>query len=97
MMVCVCVCVQVIDELEEVMGERGNVVEYHGCDFFPERWFQLVVVLRTDNTLLYDRLHSRWVGLHASSTAGSCTNCNNHLSHTHQGLLRPEGVGKRAV
>ena len=59
-------CVQVIDELEEVMGEGGNVVEYHGCDFFPERWFQLVVVLRTDNTLLYDRLHSRWVGLHAS-------------------------------
>ena len=53
-------CVQVIDELEEVMGEGGNIVEYHSCDFFPERWFDLVIVLRTDNTLLYDRLEKRY-------------------------------------
>lgn len=50
---------QVIDELEEMVGERGNIVEYHGCDFFPERWFDAVVVLRTDNTILYDRLQKR--------------------------------------
>ncbi|CAI8004042.1 Adenylate kinase isoenzyme 6 [Geodia barretti] len=50
---------KVIDELEEVMSEGGNVVDYHGCDFFPERWFHVVVVLRTDNTLLYDRLSKR--------------------------------------
>ena len=43
------------------MSERGNVVEYHGCDFFPERWFDLIIVLRTDNTILYDRLHHRLV------------------------------------
>ena len=57
---CVLCVVQVVDELEEIMGEGGNVVDYHGCDFFPERWFQVVVVLRTDNTLLYDRLQKRW-------------------------------------
>lgn len=51
---------QVIDELEEVVGGKGNIVEYHGCDFFPERWFDAVVVLRTDNTILYDRLQKRY-------------------------------------
>ncbi len=37
----------------------GCVVDYHGSDFFPERWFDLIVVLRTDNTVLYDRLLQR--------------------------------------
>ena len=50
---------QVIDELEDKMQKGGNVVEYHGCDFFPERWFDAVFVLRTDNTILYDRLEQR--------------------------------------
>ena len=50
---------QVIDELEEAMGEGGNIVDYHGCDFFPERWFDIVFVLRTDNTVLYERLEQR--------------------------------------
>ncbi|GFT05227.1 hypothetical protein NPIL_33081 [Nephila pilipes] len=50
---------KVIDELEDQMKEGGNVVDYHGCDFFPERWFDIVFVLTTDNTLLYDRLVRR--------------------------------------
>ena len=41
------------------MGEGGNVVDYHSCAFFPERWFQLVVVLKTDNGVLYPRLEGR--------------------------------------
>ncbi|XWS36588.1 hypothetical protein CRYUN_Cryun20dG0097500 [Craigia yunnanensis] len=49
----------VCDELEDVMEEGGNIVDYHGCDFFPERWFDLLIVLQTDNTLLYDRLSKR--------------------------------------
>ncbi|KAK8491493.1 hypothetical protein V6N13_046090 [Hibiscus sabdariffa] len=49
----------VCDELEDAMEEGGNIVDYHGCDFFPERWFDLVVVLQTDNTVLYDRLSKR--------------------------------------
>ncbi|TYI68024.1 hypothetical protein E1A91_D08G060000v1 [Gossypium mustelinum] len=49
----------VCDELEDVMEEGGNIIDYHGCDFFPERWFDLVVVLQTDNTVLYDRLSKR--------------------------------------
>ncbi|KAL5581194.1 hypothetical protein UlMin_013636 [Ulmus minor] len=49
----------VCDELEDLMEEGGNIVDYHGCDFFPERWFDLVVVLQTDNSVLYDRLRNR--------------------------------------
>uniref|UniRef100_A0A0E9X6D4 Adenylate kinase isoenzyme 6 n=2 Tax=Anguilla TaxID=7935 RepID=A0A0E9X6D4_ANGAN len=41
------------------MGDGGMIVDYHGCDFFPERWFNIVFVLRTDNTVLYNRLESR--------------------------------------
>ena len=39
----------------------GNIVDFHSCDFFPERWFDLVIVLQTDNTILYDRLEKRYV------------------------------------
>lgn len=43
------------------MGDGGVIIDYHGCDFFPERWFHIVFVLRTDNTNLYNRLESRFV------------------------------------
>ena len=54
---------QVVDELEEKMQMGGNVVDYHGCDFFPERWYDIVFVLRTDNTVLYNRLEHRSVAI----------------------------------
>ncbi|KXJ10901.1 adenylate kinase isoenzyme 6 [Exaiptasia diaphana] len=50
---------KVIDEMEDIMSDGGNIVDYHGCEFFPERWFDIVFVLRTDNTVLYDRLQQR--------------------------------------
>ncbi|VFQ74639.1 unnamed protein product [Cuscuta campestris] len=49
----------VCDELEDMMTQGGNIVDYHGCDFFPERWFDCVVVLQTENSILYDRLKNR--------------------------------------
>nr|VDD12265.1 unnamed protein product [Brassica oleracea] len=49
----------VCDELEDIMEGGGNIVDYHGCDFFPERWFDRVVVLQTENSVLYDRLTRR--------------------------------------
>ena len=52
---------QVVDELEDRMEGGGYIVEYHSCDFFPERWFDAVFVLRTDNTVLYNRLEKRCV------------------------------------
>ncbi|KAK2075594.1 hypothetical protein QBZ16_001702 [Prototheca wickerhamii] len=50
---------KVCDSLEATMAAGGNVVDYHGCDFFPERWFDLVIVLQTDNTVLWNRLEKR--------------------------------------
>ncbi|XP_010270317.1 PREDICTED: adenylate kinase isoenzyme 6 homolog [Nelumbo nucifera] len=49
----------VCDELEDLVEEGGNIVDYHGCDFFPECWFDHVVVLQTDNSVSYDRLSNR--------------------------------------
>jgi len=50
---------KVCDELEEIMVNGNTVVDFHSCDFFPERWFHLVVVLRTNNSMLYPRLEKR--------------------------------------
>ena len=52
---------KVLDHMEERLGteEGGVVVDYHSCDLFPERWFDLVVVLTCDNAVLYDRLQAR--------------------------------------
>jgi adenylate kinase len=51
---------RIVDELEGAMSGGGGVVlEHHSVDFFPERWFDLVLVLRTDTTPLFDRLTKR--------------------------------------
>ncbi len=50
---------KVCDALEEIMEEGGVIVDYHGCDFFPERWFDCVIVLQTDNSVLWERLEKR--------------------------------------
>ena len=53
---------QVLDEMEPVMSDgAGNIVDHHDCELFPERWFDVVFVLRTDNTILYKRLEERYL------------------------------------
>ncbi|KAJ4367098.1 factor activating pos9 [Neocucurbitaria cava] len=37
----------------------GYILDWHACDLFPERWIDLVIVLRCDSTTLYDRLTAR--------------------------------------
>jgi broad-specificity NMP kinase len=49
----------VVDHMEELMLQGGNVVDHHSPGFFPERWFDLIVCLQCDNTILYDRLQAR--------------------------------------
>merc|ERR1711977_818725 len=50
---------KVCDFLEDRMTEGGNIVDHHGCEIFPERWFDHVLVLQTENGILYDRLEQR--------------------------------------
>jgi adenylate kinase len=50
---------QICDEMEPILSNGGCIVDFHTCDFFPERWFDLVVVLRANNTVLYSRLEKR--------------------------------------
>ncbi len=52
---------KLLDTIEADVNEGGQIIEWHACEMFPQSWVDLVVVLRTDSTLLYDRLSSRSV------------------------------------
>lgn len=46
--------------LQECADENvGIVADYHSCELFPERWFDLILVLRAKTDVLYDRLTER--------------------------------------
>jgi adenylate kinase len=55
---------RLLDHLEPIMVRGNNVVDYHSCDFFPKRWFHLVIVLRADTSSIFDRLTSRGYNAH---------------------------------
>ena len=50
---------QLLDALEPDLEAGGCIIDWHACDLFPERLVDLVVVLRCDNKILYDRLSAR--------------------------------------
>ncbi|KAK9451183.1 AAA domain-containing protein [Limtongia smithiae] len=50
---------KLVDQLEPVLDKGGQIVDWHVCDIFPEDLIDLVVVLRTNTTRLYDRLKDR--------------------------------------
>lgn len=37
----------------------AQIIDYHSCEIFPERWFQLVLVLTAETQVLFDRLANR--------------------------------------
>jgi len=51
---------KVVDEIEPLIEKGGLILDWHTCDAFPERWVDLVVVLRCNHTLLWERLEKRW-------------------------------------
>ncbi|KAF8437352.1 AAA domain-containing protein [Terfezia claveryi] len=53
---------KLLDEIEGEVKAGGKIIDWHACDLFPESWIDLVVVLRTDNTVLFDRLTERNYG-----------------------------------
>jgi len=50
---------KLLDELEPLASEGGIILDWHTIDIFPERWADLVVVLRCDHTQLWERLEKR--------------------------------------
>jgi adenylate kinase len=50
---------QLLDAIEDEVKQGGYIIDWHACDLFPKSWIDLVVVLRVDSTLLYDRLKAR--------------------------------------
>ena len=48
-------------DMKKLRSSNGTItlIDYHSCELFPESWIDLVVVLTTDNTTLYDRLALR--------------------------------------
>ena len=53
---------KVVDALDPLLAAGGVVVDYHGSDFFPVRFFDAVLVLTTDTAVLWDRLEARGYG-----------------------------------
>eukprot|EP01083_Nonionella_stella_P069859 186495_1 len=53
---------KLMDYVEESIIDAthgGNVFDTHLCGCFDPKWFDLVIVLRCDNTILFDRLKER--------------------------------------
>ncbi|KAG4436945.1 hypothetical protein IFR05_007558 [Cadophora sp. M221] len=50
---------KLLDAIEDEVKQGGYIIDWHACDLFPKSWIDLVVVLRVDSTLLYDRLKAR--------------------------------------
>ena len=50
---------KIMDELEPMLNEGGYVVDFHSVYFIPDELINIVVLLRCDNTILYDRLFAR--------------------------------------
>jgi adenylate kinase len=51
--------IELLDELEPIASNGGIILDWHTCELFPERWIDLVVVLRCDHTLLWERMETR--------------------------------------
>merc|ERR1712107_905234 len=55
---------KLLDAMEVIFDKaaedgQGIVADFHICEIFPERWFDLVICLRTSTDVLFDRLTAR--------------------------------------
>jgi adenylate kinase len=50
---------KLLDTMEPMLAGGGCIVDFHSAELFPERWFELVLVLRAETTILFDRLTER--------------------------------------
>lgn len=50
---------KVLNQIIPFMTQGGCVLDFHSSGFLPEDMIELVVLIRCDNTILYDRLKAR--------------------------------------
>uniref|UniRef100_A0A336M8R3 Adenylate kinase isoenzyme 6 homolog n=1 Tax=Culicoides sonorensis TaxID=179676 RepID=A0A336M8R3_CULSO len=50
---------KLISFLSPIVQTGGNIVEYHSAEYFPARWFQLVLVVRCDTNVIFKRLEHK--------------------------------------
>ncbi|KAI9746520.1 MAG: factor activating pos9 [Claussenomyces sp. TS43310] len=50
---------KLLDSIEDEVKQGGYLIDWHACEVFPRSWIDLVVVLRVDSSVLYDRLKAR--------------------------------------
>ncbi|KAF1346751.1 AAA domain-containing protein [Delphinella strobiligena] len=50
---------KLLDAIEPDLEAGGQILDWHACDLFPPSLIDLVVVVRCNSTLLYDRLQAR--------------------------------------
>ncbi|KAI9714765.1 MAG: factor activating pos9 [Bogoriella megaspora] len=50
---------KLLDALEIEVKDGGCIIDWHACDLFPKSWIDLVIVIRCNSTVLYDRLVAR--------------------------------------
>lgn len=48
-----------LDSIESDCLAGGCLIDWHECELFPKSWIDLVIVLRCDHTVLWDRLEKR--------------------------------------
>ncbi|KAG6353922.1 hypothetical protein INS49_005179 [Diaporthe citri] len=49
---------KLLDAIEDECKAGGCMIDWHACDLFPKSWIDLVVVLRVDSAVHYDRVES---------------------------------------
>lgn len=48
-----------LDSIESDCLAGGCLIDWHECELFPRSWIDLVIVLRCDHSVLWDRLEKR--------------------------------------
>ena len=70
----------------------GIVADYHSAELFPERWFDLVLVLRTSTDVLFDRLTKRGYSEKKRAENMECEIMQLLLDEAREGQHRPPGI-----
>jgi adenylate kinase len=50
---------KILEEIQPMLNEGGLVIDFHSVYFIPDEMIGLVVLVRCNNTILYDRLQAR--------------------------------------